>query len=661
MTVTADTLAASAPALSVEVASGDVLDVRRFHVQQRISTVFSVNLIVVGRNPDIDFDAVVGGAASFTIHRPGDGGPALDRTWTGLTSQFRQTSAEENGGVNQLSEYSLTLVPTLWLLSQRRNYRMFQQISELDIAIKVLEEWGIKPIVSCDRSAYKTRKYKVQYAETDLAFVSRMLEECGVCYYFKQTDQGTKLVLSDAPQLGEVRTPTLEYHDRPSRSVREFVTRIRTSQLVRPGKYTMRDHDARLAPELKLLASASGGLDVEQRLEDYNYTPGAFLFGADKGEDTPFADDKGKSRTDTAEATTLAQKRLDAERSNAKLVTFETNAFDLSPGGVVVITGHPRSDLGAKEPQLVLDVSIHGARNESYACSCETRSAKVAYRPPLTTPKPRVAGVESATVVGPPGEEIHTDEFGRIRVHFHWDRESKMNDNSSCWIHVSQSWGGAGYGGSQLPRVGQEVIVDFLSGDPDRPVVVGRVYTNLQKKPAKLPDNKTQTHLKSNSTNRTGGYNEIMMEDAAGRELLRMQAELDYTFLVKRNWTTTVGHDRTDITKNDNTEQVTGNQTVAVQKNREVTVTLDEKKTVVGKRDVIVLKDQMHAVKGNIQQSSIEGAAVHTSQKMTVVRSEESIALLCGASYILITPEKITIQSPRVEINPGGGGGGGGE
>jgi type VI secretion system secreted protein VgrG len=422
----------------------------------------------------------------------------------------------------------------------------------------------------------------------------------------------------------------------------------------------MRDHDARLSPDLKLLASASGGLDLERRLEDFNYTPGAFLFGADKGEDTPFADDKGKSRTDTAEAATLAQKRLDAERANVKLVSFETSAFDLAPGDVITITGHPRSDLGAKEPQLVLEVSFYGTLNEAYHCACEARSAKLAFRPPMMMPKPRVSGVESATVVGPAGEEIHTDEFGRIRVHFHWDRESKMNDNSSCWIPVSQSWGGAGYGGSQLPRTGQEVIVDFLSGDPDRPVVVGRVYTNLQKKPAKLPDNKTQSFLKSNSTHGTGGYNEIMMEDAAGRELLRMQAELDFDFLVKRNWTTTVGHDRTDVTRNDNTERVTGNQSVAVNKNREVTVTLDEKKTVVGKRDVIVLKDQMHAVKGNIEQAAITGSATHTSSKMTVIASEEAIVLLVGASFISITADKITIQSPRVEINPGGGSGGGG-
>src|SRR6185312_2693991 len=160
-----------------------------------------------------------------------------------------------------------------------------------------------------------------------------------------------------------------------------------------------------------------------------------------------------------------------------------------------------------------VESTLHAETGRSFHVEVEARSAAVKYRPPMVTPKPTTNGVESATVVGPPGEEIHTDEFGRVRVHFHWDRESRMDDNSSCWIHVSQPWGGTGYGGISLPRIGQEVLVDFLGGDPDRPVIVGRVYTNLQKTPYKLPDNKTQSGWRSNSSPHTGGYNELMFED----------------------------------------------------------------------------------------------------------------------------------------------------
>ncbi len=179
--------------------------------------------------------------------------------------------------------------------------------------------------------------------------------------------------------------------------------------------------------------------------------------------------------------------------------TFETNVIDLSPGMVMSLLDHPRSELGPGEKLLVLESTLSG-NIDSLTHAVEVKSAASPYRPPLRTPKPKAMGVESATVVGPKGEEIHTDEFGRVRCHFHWDRQSKMDEKSSCWIHVSQSWAGAGYGTTHLPRIGQEVLVDFLGADPDRPVIVGRVYTDLEKTPYKLPEHKTQTGWKSNST-----------------------------------------------------------------------------------------------------------------------------------------------------------------
>src|SRR5262249_44628703 len=154
---------------------------------------------------------------------------------------------------------------------------------------------------------------------------------------------------------------------------------------------------------------------------------------------------------------------------------------------------HPRRELGDKRSLLVVASTLRGEATGEHVYLCECVGTSAPYRPPLSTPKPRATGVESATVVGPPGEEIHTDEFGRVRCHFHWDRESRMDADSSCWIHVSQPWGGTTYGGINLPRVGQEVIVDFLGADPDRPVITGRVYTNLEKVPYKLPENKTQS------------------------------------------------------------------------------------------------------------------------------------------------------------------------
>jgi type VI secretion system secreted protein VgrG len=658
MTTTAPAMLKLTGNLVVTVASKDTLDVRQFVVQERMSTLFKVTLVALSENPDIDFDAVIGQPARFLLHTHDLAHP--ERYWSGVCSHLQQVAVEPRG----LSTYQITLVPNLWLATQRRNYRMFQQLSELEIAIKVLREWGIDPRLQVELAAYKKRKYRVQYAENDFAFISRMLEDVGVSFYFEQEAGESRLVLAEAPQQNELRTPRIHYRDNPmvANPQDKYVTSVHVAQQVRPGKYTLRDHDYRKSPTYKLVASAEdSNVPVEERLERFHYTPGAFLFQSEQGGSTPVADDKGKHRTDEAEGATLARKRLDAKRGSAKVITFETNAHDLAPGVVMGFLDHPRSDLGDEKKLLIVQTTFNGSSSGEWMHSVEARGAEHTYRPPMITPKPKISGVESVTIVGRAGEEIHTDEFGRVRVHFHWDRESQMDDNSSCWIHVSQAWSGGGFGGVNLPRVGQEVLVDFLGGDPDRPVITGRVYTNLQKVPYGLPANKTQSGMKSASTHKTGGYNEIMMEDAAGKELLRMQAELDFDFLVKRNWTTTVGHDRTDVTRNDNTERVTGNQSVTVNKNREVTVLLDEKKTVIGRRDVIVLKDLMHAVKGSIAQSALTGSTTHTSSKMTVIESDESIVLFVGASSISITGEKITIQSPRVEINPGGGGGGGGE
>ncbi|MBK9259431.1 MAG: type VI secretion system tip protein VgrG [Polyangiaceae bacterium] len=582
----------------VTIGSGDTLDVRQFSIHERLSSLFQVNLVAVSDNPSIEFDEVVGQPAQFSMSAG-----MHDKFWSGICNHFEQVRHEPGG----MSTYQFSIVPTLWLLTQRKNYRMHQQISEPDIVLKMLEEWGIKPVEQYDKGAYKKRKYRVQYNESDYAFMCRMLEDAGITFYFRQGEDETELVLSDAPHSNSKREPSLTFKDDTSLTNAvhtEFVTSVRMGQRVRPGKYTMRDHDYRKPPTYKLMSMASKGLAIEEKLERFQYVPGAFLFGTDSGEATPSADDRGKTRTDEKEAQLLAQKRLDAKRGSARTATFETNAFDLAPGVVLSITGHGHGALGEDKTLLVVESSLSGTTNGEWSQHCEVRGTDIPFRPELATPRPKTQGVESATVVGPPGEEIHCDEFGRVRVHFHWDRESKMDDSSSCWIHVSQPWGGAGYGGTALPRVGQEVLVDFLGGDPDRPVIVGRVYTNLQKTPYKLPDNKTQTGLRSNSTGGGGGYNEIMFEDAKGKELVNMQAEKDLKKLVKNDESVTIGHDRTkqighddalvvghDRTRqvvhdemvqigNDRTRLVGNNESITVGSNRTKTIGANETLTV---------------------------------------------------------------------------------
>ena len=255
-------------------------------------------------------------------------------------------------------------------------------------------------------------------------------------------------------------------------------------------------------------------------------------------------DDKGMARHSEKAAAERAGKALEAARAAWRSVTFETNALDLGPGMVLCFGKHSRTDLGPDKKLLVTEFSVEGTNDGEWSMDAHATFADVPYRPPLKTPKPSIQGLQSAVVVGPVGEEIHTDEFGRVRVQFHWDREGGFDEGSSCWMRVSQGWAGSGYGMIAIPRVGQEVLVAFLEGDPDNPVVVGRLYNATSPVPYDLPEHKTRSGWRTDSSPGSGGFNEIMFEDAKARELVYLQAERDFERVVKRNEAVSVGEDR---------------------------------------------------------------------------------------------------------------------
>ena len=269
-----------------------MLDAREIAVHERLSGLFSIRLTVVSENPDIDFEAVIGRPASFEVLSGASGGERL-RSWTGICRELDQLRVEDSG----LSTYSLEIVPTLWLATQRRNHRMFQGLSDVDLALAILSEWEIVPVQRLS-ATYKKRKYRVQYGESDYDFLCRTLEDAGVSFSFEDQGGTTALVLSDAPHMNPPREPKIAFRDAPTVAELEHVTAVRVRRQVRPGKVTLRDHDYRRQPGYKLLGAAALGSGVEDRLEQYHYTPGAFLFESDKGDPTPAADDRGRYRTD---------------------------------------------------------------------------------------------------------------------------------------------------------------------------------------------------------------------------------------------------------------------------------------------------------------------------------------------------------------------------
>ena len=567
------------PLLELTFESGETsLEVRHFDVHESISALFTVSLRARSPNADLDLESIVGKSASFRIVNGLAFGRVPTRLWTGVCSHIEQIQAEPTG----LSTYHLRIVPTLWLLTQRRNHRLYQHLSIPDIADEILGEWSVEPTWRIDRGKYPKLEYKCQYGESDYAFVSRLFEEAGIAFTFPDDDtNGSVLTLSDALHLGAPRpAPNLPYVDNPNQAAeQEFVTHVALAHEVRPGAHVVRDYDFR-NPAFALFGEAQKAAPPEDKLEQYHYLPGAVLVEGGLGGNTPVGDDKGTARYDPKFAADLAQRALDGRRVSRRTITLESNAHDLAPGVILSMDHHPHSALGSDAQLLLTEVQLRGAVGAEWTRACHAVFAGVPYRPLRATPKPDVTGTQSAVVVGRSGQEIDVDELGRVRVQFPWDREGTNDDGSSAWIRVSQGWAGTGFGLINIPRIGQEVLVGFLGGDPDQPVIVGRVFNNQNPVPYKLPDHKTRSTWKSNSSPGGGGFNEIMFEDLAGQELVFMQAQKNQRRLVKNDETITVGNDRQKLVKGNELEVTRGNRSEFTHGDR-VELTEGDRTTVI--------------------------------------------------------------------------------
>jgi len=682
------------------IASGDRLDVRRFSVRQGMSELFEIELGVVSDNLDIDFDEVIANEASFSLHTK-----ASVESWKGVCREIEQTRVDDDG----LATYRLVIVPRAWLMTQRKNFRIFQYQSELDIVIQLLGEWQVEHEARVDAGAHKARKFRVQYGETDFAFASRMLEDAGISYHFEASDDGSRLVLDDAPESRDVSQPLLGFHDEPGRHDGRFVTKVVAGSRLRPGSMRIGDLDYRRDSTKQPAQAAAMGLPQEQLLEQFDYEPGAFLFAAEAGGATPSADDRGTARTDDAAGADKTKNRLLGRRHDAKVVRFESDVLSLQPGTILTVMNHPHRALAVDAGLLVTRATIEADHNAEWRVSAESVPTAQPYKPAQVTPKPRITGVETATVVGPAGEEIHTDEFARVRVHFHWDRESQQDEKSSCWVPTNQPWAGRGFGAVNLPRIGQEVLVEFLGGDADRPVVVGRVYTELNPPPDPLPKYKHVSGLFSEATPRLvmgaagpGGAGQnlsplggtpmspqqindtvtqsgpfqaqsptgtnhswsgsgMKIDDMSGAENLYIQANRDLHMVVWNNWTTIVGNHRTARIGTDEITRIERNQGIRVDQEQRTDVKNDCKTRVHGKRTDKVGLSLKQEARGEIVFESSYGNLVIGAKKAIRFESDEKIQFQAGErsgnkSLVQITPNDITFLagSNKVEVNPRG-------
>ncbi|WP_052374139.1 type VI secretion system Vgr family protein [Chondromyces apiculatus] len=635
--------------LELNVASGDrTLSVRRFSVHEATSSLFTVSIWIRSESPSVDLEAIIGKPASFRIASGMLFARTGARSWTGIVSSIEQVHAVQPTLGKDESTYFLRLVPSLWVLTQRRNYRIFQHASIPDIADKILGEWGIEPTWKVTRGDYPKLEFKVQYGENDYAFLSRLLEEAGIAFTFAdEGEDGSKLTLSDNLQGGTPRPgEPLPYVDNPNEAAeKEFVQNVRLLYEVRPGATTIRDYDFR-NPGFALLGEAPTKAPApEDRYEQYHYQPGAMLIEAGKGGNTPVADDKGTARYDQTFGHARADRSLAGDRQGRRSIAFDTNTLDLVPGTIFSMDGHPHAELGEAAKLLVTELSLEGSPGEEWTMSGEAVFTDVPYRPALRTPKPKVEGVQSATVVGTSGQEVHTDEFGRVRVQFPWDREGRSDDASSCWIRVSQGWAGTGYGMIVIPRVGQEVLVGFLDGDPDHPVIVGRVFNATQAVPYKLPDHKTRSTWKSDSSLGSQGFNEIMFEDLKGQELVWEQAEKNRRRLVKNDETITIAHDRQKLVKNDEHERTVGHLKIVVGKDQDLVVAQDRRERIEGDSNLRVFGKQNQRVDGSLS-LTVKGDQHELVGQNHALAAVKEIHLAAGTALVIEAAEDLTIKGP---------------
>jgi type VI secretion system secreted protein VgrG len=525
--------------VTLHLASGDELSVRQFAVFEAISSSFHIDLIALGRE-DFDLHGAAGHKASFRLATNHG-----SRLWTGICATITQTNVEPDG----LSSYSLRLAPDLWLLTHRRNHRVFQHLSAPEIAKKLLHDWHIEPVLQLSERHPKL-ELRVQYGESDYDFLRRLLAEAGISFYFGTDDDKTRLILSDAPQTNEPQ------HEKPIPYHREsggqgahaaHVTDVSLMARVHAKHSTFRDHDFRrphYAPTGDHAGEGPLGL-----LEHYHYAPGhSSVEHADGGAGTPHADAHGHYRHQDRESKARAQRNVEALAAHAARVAFNTSLKDLAPGTVFSVVGHPHPELAGGKKLLVTHSWINGDTEGEWTSGGHAVRADKPYRPLLAghpgevpnrstggdpfepvnqVTKPAISGVQTAIVVGPPGEHIHTDEHGRVQVRFPWDREAHTH-RATCWLRVSQSSASAGTSTVHLPHVGQEVLVSFLDGDPDHPIVVGRLHNPAAPMPYPLPEHKTRTSW-------TAGGNEITFEEKSQHELFYLQAQGDLHKLVKHD------------------------------------------------------------------------------------------------------------------------------
>lgn len=649
----------------------DVLLVESLDGVEALSKIFKFDLELSSEQPSIDPQDIVGKKA--TIYFSQVDGP--ERYYNGYVNRFWYVGRSE-----RLSLYRAEIVPWLWFLTRTTNCRIFENKTVIDVVTQVFDDLGFSDYTLEIYRTYPPMEYCVQYRETDFNFVSRLLEQHGIFYFFDQEETRHTLHLADdVPAYVPCVENMVELNEQDNFS--HLITWEHGYEY-RSGKATNNDYNFE-TPKANLLADEKSILPLDHiaSFDLYDY-PGGY-----------------KTR---AEGQDLAKMRIESDEAGWDTASGKSRCRSFLAGGTFTMNVHP--DPAEQGRQYVL-TSVH--HHVELSGDYITKSAKalaprpgevrpaspktsggtdaeldytndftclpidIVFRPPIETPKAIVRGAQTAVVVGPQGSEIYTDKYGRVKVEFFWDRKKTQ----SCWLRVGQIWAGAKWGAQFIPRIGQEVIVDFLEGDPDRPIITGCVYNADMMPPYDLPTNATQSGIKTRSSQKGSAqnFNELRFEDKKGSEQLYIQAEKDMDTLVKHDQTlevdhdrkTTIKHDEQDTIEHDLTTHVKNDEKHTVDKQQTVKIGADRKKTVGGDESAKVDGNFSRQVGGNesiqIQgdfsrnvagdsKSNSDGTLSETAEEITLT-ARSKVTITCGGSSIEITAGSIVISSPTVRIN----------
>ena len=556
----------------------DVLWFYRMRCSERLARPYEFELEALSEDPAIAPSDLLGQIVTVQLTLP-DNTP---RYFNGYVSRFGQY-----GTVGAFPCYRLTLRSWFWLLSLTANCRIFQQKTVPDIVKQVFRDQGFSDFKENLNGSYRQREYCVQYRESDFNFVSRLLEEEGIYYYFTFEKDKHTLVLADgigahAPTSGYAEIPYFDPGN-PERRRRDHIYEWSFTNELQTGKFATTDYDFKKPKSNLLVKSAVQRSHPQAEFECFDY-PGEYL--------------------ETSEGEGYARCRIEELHARYERLAGKGNARGLATGALFSLTGHPRQDqnrdflVTSSEYELNSDeyfASGAGTQEDICRCAFTALEQNTPFRPERTTSKPIVQGPQTAVVVGPSGEEIYTDKYGRVKVHFHWDRKDrwesgKQDQDASCWVRVSHPWAGKNWGMVAIPRIGQEVIVDFLEGDPDQPIITGRVYNADQMPPYALPANMTQTGTLTRSTKEGSGStcNELRFEDKKGSEQVFLHAEKNQDIEVENDETHWVGHDRTKTIDHDETTHVKHDRTEMVDNNETITIGVNRTE-MVGSNETITI------------------------------------------------------------------------